>query len=227
MQYDRHVRRTADDYADALAGLLPYGQAWPRGDDSVLMRAVRGLAGIFGFVDARAADLLERESDPYTTIEMMPEWERAFGLPDRCLAEPLSMDARRAALIARITMMGAQSREFFIALAAAIGYTIFITEFRPFMVGLDRVGEHRDFDTGEPTYFFGPPENRFYWIVHVAGARLTWFRVTSGQVGIDPHLRIGLATDLECLLRRYKPAHTEIIFDYSSLADNGSMAGTP
>jgi uncharacterized protein YmfQ (DUF2313 family) len=95
------------------------------------------------------------------------------------------------------------------------------------MVGIDRVGDNRDFDTGEPAYFFGPPENRFYWTVHVGVSRLTCFRVTEGQTGIDPHLRIGLATDLECLLRRYKPAHTEIIFDYSSLAENGSMAGTP
>lgn len=191
------------------------------------MRVVRGFTHAFGFVDGRAADLLERESDPRYTIDLMPEWERAFGLPDKCLAEPLTMADRRAALLTRITMMGGQSRAFFIALAAAIGYTIYITEYRPFMVGIDRVGDNRDFDTGEPAYFFGPPENRFYWTVHVGVSRLTWFRVTAGQTGIDPHLRIGLATDLECLLRRYKPAHTEIIFDYSSLAENGSMAGTP
>jgi uncharacterized protein YmfQ (DUF2313 family) len=227
MPYDRHIRRSADDYTSALASLLPVGQAWPREPESVLMRAVRGLANIFGFVDSRAADLLERESDPRTTIDLMPEWERAFGLPDKCLAEPLTIGDRRAALLTRITMMGGQSREFFIALAGAIGYTIYITEYRPFMVGIDRVGDNRDFNTGEPDYFFGPPENRFYWTVHVGGARLTWFRVTASETGIDPHLRIGLATDLECLLRRYKPAHTEIIFDYSSLAENGSMTGTP
>jgi hypothetical protein len=107
------------------------------------------------------------------------------------------MGERRAALLTRITMMGGQSREFFIALAAAIGYTIWITEYRPFMVGIDRVGDpHYDIPTGTqyPAYFFGPPENRFYWTVHVGETRLTWFRVTTGQTSIDPHLRIGLAT---------------------------------
>ena len=58
---------------------------------------------------------------------------------------------------------------------------------------------------------------------------LTWFRVgpIGGEVGVDPHLLIGLAEDLECLLNRWKPAHTEIVFDYSGLTNGGSMAGTP
>ena len=45
--------------------------------------------------------------------------------------------------------------------------------------------------------------------------------------GHDPHLRIGLADDLECLLNRWKPAHTQIIFDYSGMETGGEMAGTP
>jgi hypothetical protein len=79
-----------------------------------------------------------------------------------------------------------------------------------------------------PYYGLGPETNRHYWTVHVSEAKLTWFRVGSGQVGVDPHLRIGLAEDLECLLDRLKPAHTEIIYDYSGLGSLGDpMAGTP
>jgi uncharacterized protein YmfQ (DUF2313 family) len=40
-------------------------------------------------------------------------------------------------------------------------------------------------------------------------------------------LRIGVFDDLECLLNRWKPAHTQIIFDYSGLQTGGDMAGTP
>ena len=40
-------------------------------------------------------------------------------------------------------MLGAQSREFFIGVAAQIGYTITITEYRTFVVGIDRVGDAR------------------------------------------------------------------------------------
>src|SRR5262249_45546041 len=59
---DGHVRRGQEAYAESLAGLLPFGLAWPRDIESPLMLFVEGLAGVWGDVDARAADLLERES---------------------------------------------------------------------------------------------------------------------------------------------------------------------
>jgi uncharacterized protein YmfQ (DUF2313 family) len=174
----------------------------------------------------------------------LPDWERNWGLPDPCYTAPQSIGERQRALVMRMTMMGAQSRDFFIELAAMIGYTITISEYRVFVCGLDRCGDNRQYggipvtynDWGNPVlnergvpvaqgelsdwpnYGLGPPANRFYWTVHVSGQRLTWFRVGAGggQTGVDPHLRIGLAEELECLLNRWKPAHTKIIFDYSA-----------
>jgi len=251
---DRHVRRLGQDYGTAFLSLLPQGQAWPKYPGTTLDLACRGLAEYWGFVDSRAADLLERESDPRYTIELLPDWERNWGLPDPCYEEPLTIAERQLALVMRMTMQGAQSREFFIGVAAMIGYTITITEYRTFVVGIDRCGDNRVYGDGSnpmynewgnpilnphgdpvadgelsewPYYGLGPPENRFYWTVHVDAAKLIWFRVTSGQTGVDPHLRIGTADDLECLLNRWKPAHTEIIFDYSGLQTGGDMAGTP
>jgi uncharacterized protein YmfQ (DUF2313 family) len=254
---DRHVRRSGDDYIEPLAALLPVGPAWPREYDSTLMALVGGLCGVWGDpVDRRAADLLEWESDPRLTIELLPDWERAWGLPDPCYTAPQSIDERHRALLMRMTMLGAQSREFFIGVAAQIGYAITITEYRTFVVGIDHVGDARVYGDlppdpmrnewgnpimdargdqpvaeGElsewPYYGLGPDSNRFYWTVHVAEAKLVWFRCASGQCGIDPHLRIGTADDLECLLNRWKPGHTQIIFDYSGLQTGGDMAGTP
>jgi uncharacterized protein YmfQ (DUF2313 family) len=250
--HDRHIRRSGDDYLVPFSELLPQGIAWPRMASSVLMRMLKGMSQIWGYVDNKAALLLEIESDPRITSELLPEWERAFGLPDLCLSETLTIGDRRTALIMRMTLLGRQDREFFIKIALQIGYVISITEFRPFMVGIDRVGDNRQIGVGTPMvnefgkpllnprglpvaldeyseypYMLGPDTNRFYWIVHVATARLTWFRAAAGQVGIDPHLRIGIASDLECLLNRYKPGHTEIIFDYSGLTVGGSLSGTP
>jgi len=235
---DQHVRRSGADYAVALANLLPYGPAWPRHPFGVMMQVIEGLAGYWGFVDARAADLLEQESDPRYTIELLPDWERNFGLPDPCFKSALTIDQRHQMLLFKMTLLGGQSRQFFIDMAAWLGYTITITEFAPFMAGISQVGDTRgeigwnDYPGHHPEvtdfrWRIGGPEQRFYWQVHVHNAPLTWFRVSSGQSGVDPHLRIGYAQDLECLLRRWKPAHTDIVFDYSNLDTGDPMAGTP
>jgi uncharacterized protein YmfQ (DUF2313 family) len=216
---DRHIRRGPDDYAYEALALLPYGEAWPREPDSTLVRFVTGLFYYYGFVDSRAADLLERESDPRITIELLPDWERNWGLPDPCLAEPLTIADRQIALVTKMTMQGAQSRQFFIDLAAKLGYTInAIGEFSPWTFGLSEVGMTDD-NAGRhyPRWEIGPPEIRFYWTIHVGAVRVTWWRYGSAEIGVDPHARIALATDLECIFRRYKPAQTEIIFDYSEV----------
>jgi hypothetical protein len=60
---------------------------------------------------------------------------------------------------------------------------------------------------------------RFEWTVHLQQPKLVWFRAASGQAGIDPHLRIAKAIDLECLMRRWAPAQTLPLFDYSGISD--------
>src|SRR5580765_8493616 len=119
---DHHARRTGDDYGTAFLALLPQGQAWPREPGTTLDLACRGLAKYWGEVDRRASDLLEQESDPRKTVELLPDWERNWGLPDPCYEAPQTVGGRQQALVQRMTIVGAQSREFFIAVAASIGY---------------------------------------------------------------------------------------------------------
>jgi|SRR5580765_1705540 len=254
LEPDRHVTRTGEEYADALQRHLPVGQAWPRDHDSTLMKVVRGLTGIWGDIEIRASTLLEVESDPRRTIELLPDWERNWGLPDPCYQSPQNIGQRQLALVMRMTMEGAQSREFFIEIAAKIGYTITITEYRTFICGIDRCGDNRVYGDGSdpmyddwgrpiknivgqnvalgelsewPNYGVGPPENRFYWTVHVTGAALIWFRTGKSECA-NLLLDFGLADDLECLLNRWKPAHTQILFDYSGLTNpDDPLAGLP
>lgn len=224
------ARHSAADYADALARLLPTGSAWTRDRNSILMGFVAGQSAIWGnVIDARAADLLERETDPRATLDLLLEWERAFGLPDPCATEALTIADRRAALMNRMVTQGGQSCAFFIGVAAALGYAITIVERSPFMVGLSGVGDTRD-TAGSYRWEIGPPEIRYAWTVRVGSGRFSWFRAGSGQAGVDPHLRIALAEDLECLVRRWKPAHTMVFFDYSGLASAYALldeAGQP
>jgi uncharacterized protein YmfQ (DUF2313 family) len=252
---DRHIRRAGSDYRDAYLELLPQGQAWPKhAMGSVLWQTCDGLNNYWGWVDGRAADLLEIESDPRSTVELLPDWERNWGLPDPCYTAPQTIAARQQALVARMTLLGSQSRQFYIDFAKQLGYDITISEYRPFMVGIDGCGDCRVYGDGTfmqdqwgrpicdplglpvangelsewPNYGLGPPEMRYYWTVHVSGVCLMWFRCTSGQCGVDPHLQFSIPSDLECILNRWKPAHTQIIFDLGGLSDRDDpMAGTP
>jgi uncharacterized protein YmfQ (DUF2313 family) len=223
---DRYVRRSGEHYATQFISLLPQGQAWPRAPDSILVRVCNGLSQYWETVDSRAGDLLERESDPRQTVELLSDWETAFGLPDPCFQEPLTIADRQRVLVQRMTLLGAQSRAWFVDVAAQLGYHIRIGEYAPWMVGVSQCGTTLD-DNGDPRWEIAEAEIRFYWKIHVDQASLSWFRAASGECGVDPHLIIGLATDLECILNRWKPAHTLIIYDYSDLATGGSMSGTP
>jgi len=230
---DRHVRRDGDDYTQAFLSLLPTGQAWPRSPESTLYRAVEGLCRYWGTVDGRAADLLERESNPGTTIELLPDWEKAWGLPDPCLPSATSINERQRMLIMVMTWMGGQSRQYFKDIAEWLGYTIEIKEFAPFMCGVSQVGDTRSPPPDSPIedqhfrWYIGPAEQRFVWTVNVGQIGLSWFRASSGQAGVDPHLKMSVPDELICLLSRWKPAQTALVPDFTDLAFGGPLQGTP
>ena len=234
---DRHVRRSGKDYLNAFLALLPTGQAWPRWEPldtkdrgHTLWQVCRGLCQYWGFVDARAADLLEQETDPRYSVEMFTDWERNWGLPDPCFFfDGGDIAGRRKTLMRKYTMLGGQSRQFFKDVMIELGYTPDIHENSPFMVGISRVGlTYDEFGGTEQRWRIGPPENRFYWTILPGDFSISWFRAGQSQAAIDPHLRLGYPEDAVCLVEKWKPAHTEIVPDYTgSDTVNNPMAGTP
>jgi uncharacterized protein YmfQ (DUF2313 family) len=224
---DTWVPHGGTEYAGALRDLLPDGPAWPRLSSSYLQKWCAGNGLIWGDVDASAAQLLTVDSDPRATIAMLPDWERNFGLPDPCLAlPPQTIGARQAALVNKMTIEGGQSIAFFTSVAASLGYAITITEYSPFQCGISQCGDTRN-QAGVYRWQIGPPTIRYYWTVNVGLAGLSWFRCGEGQCGVDPSLTIGADTGLECRLKQWAPAHTQVLFNYSGLAAQGDMAGTP
>jgi uncharacterized protein YmfQ (DUF2313 family) len=264
---DRYVRRGCPEYGEAMLKLLPQGQAWPREEGSTLVRVCRALACYWGWVDNRAGDLLERESDPRITFELLPDWERAWGLPDPCFPEALTIGERQRMLILKMTWMGSQSRAYFERVMKWIGFDVNIKEFAPFMAGISECGDTRPRaytrftwspdqhgDDNDPELFLdrpvpsgwvpsagnvdrvedednfrwyvGPPEMRFAWSARSDRMGLVWFRAGSGQAGVDPHLQFRQPQELQCLLNRWKPAHTTIVMDVGNLAFGSTMDGT-
>lgn len=220
---DRHVRRSGDDYTQALLALLPRGAAWPREIGTTLFKTADGLSQYWGTVDSRAADLLEQESDPRRTVELLPDWERAWGLPEECFpGGGATMEQRRATLMLKMTLLGGQSREFFYYIADLFNYSITIKEYSPFMAGISQAGDTRD-PNGQYRWEIGPPEMRFCWSIHTGTEALFWFRAASGEAGVDPHLTIQKSGTVECIFELWKPAHTQIVFDYSQIDNSDYM----
>lgn len=149
------------------------------------------------------ADQLLPEVDPRTTSVTLADWERVYDLPDRCVrAAGISQTfaERIAALVALVAMRGGQSRAFFIALAAAIGYAITITELTPTTT---------EMDTDLPAY---DDQYRFVWVVNSALYNLV--EMTSEHDTEMATLVWGNAL-LECRINRFKPAHTLALFAYT------------
>lgn len=193
---------SVEDYAQVMADLLPRGWAWTREPHSVLMRTMVGLAGEFTRVHGRDCDLLA-ESYPGTAIETLTDWERICGLPDACTGPLTTVQERRAAILAKLASRGGQSRQYFIDVAAALGFHITITEFHAF-----RVGENR---AGNP---LNGADWLFYWRVTSweQGQKIFFFR--TGQSPTSEPLRHWGNKLLECLIRSLAPAHTIVQFAY-------------
>lgn len=169
-------------------------QLLPRGPfllepGSRLIRLLEAISYEIARVEARGADLVE-ESDPRTATETLPEWERVLSLPDAVVTTiPAGLAQRRLVVTQKFVRQGGQSRPYYIALAAACGYTVTIDD------SLRGLVLRAGFRTGARSYGTAPA---FTWRVDVqppAGAALSH-------------------AELEAVIRRSKPSHTEVLFNY-------------
>lgn len=193
---------SAADFTAQLVALLPEGAAWPRDPASTLQALMRGLASELARVDARAVDLAA-EADPRGTDELIADWERQLGLPDPCAPAVATLDERRAAVVIKLVSPGSQSRAYFIDLASRLGYAVTLDEF--FSEGAAIAGGIPYTGTGWA----------YTWRVNVdAEVGVTHFRAGSGRAG-EP-IRAWEIHPLECQVRRSAPAHTRVLFAYSS-----------
>lgn len=192
---------TANEYLAQLQALLPQGPAWPREANAALTQLLAAWADELARVDGRAADLIE-EADPRTTAELLADWERVAGLPDACVAAygiTQTTAQRRAALVAKLTTIGGQNAAYFIALAARLGYTITITEYKTFTVR-SKVND---------------PINDLPWrFVFTVNAPLNTVRRFTVRSAVNEPLAEWGNELLECVIARLKPTHTHVLFAY-------------
>jgi uncharacterized protein YmfQ (DUF2313 family) len=195
------IGSTAADYLQQLINLAPTGLAWPTDPASNWVKLLTAISETWARIDASDVSLAN-EALPDTTTQLLPNWERVAGIPDECSDIGDTLQVRRANLITKLTNGGGQSKAYFIELAATLGYTITITESRPFQVGRSKTGD--------------PLNNapwQFAWQVHSALNTVIFFR--ADQSSAEEPLESWSNARLECFIRRYAPAHTVVSFAYS------------
>jgi len=182
--------------------LLPRGLAWPRERGTNLDNLITAEAVELTRVDRRVADMIT-ESYPLTSGELLPDWERVTGLPDPCVGTPDTVQKRREAVNRKLGATGGQSINYYIDVAARAGYTVTITEYTPFRVGLNAMGDP-----------LASEDWAYAWQVNAPAETVRVFRAGQGSAG--EALRTWGNEILECALNQVKPAHTYLIFAYGT-----------
>lgn len=186
-------------YARQLKQLLPSGLAWNVEPTSRVSKLLLGVAEELARVDTRARNLVD-EWDPRTTLELLADWERVFGLPDPCLGVAPSIPQRRASLFAKIVGIGGQTPAYYIEVAAALGYTVTLTEYDPY-----------DVEDDVEASILGDGW-AYAWQINAP-------LETVGEMTVDDTADEILAwwgnAALECVMLALKPAHTHLFFSYT------------
>jgi uncharacterized protein YmfQ (DUF2313 family) len=177
---------TAAEFAAAMQARVPPGVALAGVNAADLLA---GCAAAFADLHAQAAVLSEVETVPSTTDILLPNWEMDYGLPDCCTPLGASIQERRNALLAKIAQVGGQSEAYFIAVAAALGWTITITR--------GAIGS-------------------WEWTINVAETITPiYFRAGVSAAG-DRLVDWADNTQLECVMNQIAPPHTTLNFVYGS-----------
>lgn len=187
---------TEQDYLTALEDLLPRGWAWAREPGSLRARLLAAFAALLLGHHARNCDLLA-ESFPCGATELLEDWERVLALPDPCMPAGRTVGERQAAVCAKIAGLGAQTKAWFVALAASVGFAIEIEEHFPARLGQARMG----------CFALGACQN--VWTVRVLGQQLAHWQVGCASV-CDPLCKSPDLSALICVIDRTKPAHTSV-----------------
>ncbi len=195
------MRATIRDYLGRLQALLPSGVVWPRDEDAWLTVLLRSLAASFARLHNRGVDALD-EADPRNATETLPEWEQDFGLPDLCSAEAATtLQERRRVVHNKMTARGGQSPAYLAERAAALGFPVTITEYRPFRAGMSCAGD---------PLTNGPWAHAFR--VNAPAVTVVQFRAGVSAAG-EPLAKWGNEL-LECGIKTRRPAHTSPLFGY-------------
>lgn len=205
-----------DRYRRLIKGLFPTGKAWTFAKDSDQEKTIEAFSFEPCRIEERGFDMLD-ELDPRTTFEMLDNWERLLKIPDECTPENSdpNLQERRTRILQKLTTGGGQSDAFFILIASQLGYDVSVFDvenFRDFRVGISSVGEPLTNST-LPNGDTSSAGWAFTFQINGPADLVRYFRV--GQSTVGDRLVLVENDTLECVIEKFKPAHTNVLFSFT------------
>lgn len=195
-------------YFGLFKKLFPRGFVWEavHNPKSTLSKLLLALSVEFARIEERALALV-RESLPTTSFELLPDWERVFRLPDECTSnQSLTIEQRRQRISQLLTTRGGQNKNFYKQLAANFGFDIGVIDVSdqpPFRAGQGRAGDRITNGTW-----------RYAFVIQAPADSIIKFR--AGKSSAGDRLLLVQNSVLQCLIDKYKPAHTVAIFSFKN-----------
>jgi uncharacterized protein YmfQ (DUF2313 family) len=158
---------------------------------------------------------LATELNPFTTEQLIGEWERALGLPDPCLPDAPTLEERRAWIIWRLAKRRWTTAADWIELAALFGMHIEITPGwlvqKPALYAF----------TYPKRYDIFPKLGRFRVYIDVIGLTGMGYDYGTSNRGPGYPIPYGITnaalSRFQCLIERVKPANVVIIWNNNPL----------
>lgn len=204
-----------EKYKELIKRLFPQGKAWNYVLDDDWGGLVEGLSAEAARLEERGFAFLN-EMDPTQTFEMIDNWERLLKIPDECTPssyEP-TLYERRVRILQKLSTGGGQSKPFFQLIASQLGYDTSILDvvnFKDFRAGEGRAGDRISNST-----LPGGGTNAAGWAytfaVQAPASLSRKFLAGQGRAG-DP-LTLTNNETLECVIRKFAPAHVTVLFFY-------------
>lgn len=217
--FDALADPSVEDLLPAGLAFWPRGAAWgtpdgqAAGTGTVLAGLTRALLAPFADLYRRAW-LLTQESRALTLVDSLPDWEGDYGLPDACSPDPAEA-ARRRALLTRVRAVATITPQDFIQLARQEGFDIAIEEPALFECGFSECGG---------AHTVGDRIQEVYWIVHVYGLAVDYFRCGESECGHDPLFAVAEVDRLQCLFARLEPGWTQPVYEiYEAQAETDAL----
>lgn len=187
----------------SLQALLPPGRAFTREPDSLLSKLLGAIAAMLLAAQLKLEDLLD-QADPRRATSMLADWERLLALPDHCTPAGQQLADRQRAAYQRLVEQGGQSNPYFIRMAELLGEPgVSISEFRRFTC-----------NSNCNDALYGPGDV-FAWRVNIPHPALN-ARLFNCNSPCDAALQEYTPSPIECALTKRKPAHTNVIFSYTT-----------